>query len=447
MGKAKDWQKIEITEEFQKIFDLLNNSRENIFVTGRAGTGKSTLLEYFRSHTVKNLVVLAPTGVAAVNVRGQTIHSFFGFHPNITPEKVNKMRNYKTGGSIFTKIETMVIDEISMVRADLLDCVDRFMRLNGNNPNLPFGGVQMIFFGDLYQLPPVVTNDERKMFDERYASPYFFSAKVFEQKDLFEPKFNLKIFELEKIYRQKNNEFVKILNRVRTNEINDSDLQILNANFNPDFSPSHSEMFVYLTSTNALADNVNQSRLRRLAGEEFYFEGQVSGRFGERNLPTDLFLKIKIGAQVMMLKNDPEGRWFNGSVGRVLDVVSEKNENGDWLEQIVVELSTGELVTVGQDKWEMYEFKYDRQKGWIESRSVGSFIQYPLKLAWAMTIHKSQGQTFEKLIIDIGSGTFAHGQLYVALSRAVDLSGLILKRKIEKRHIIVDEKVKKFFKS
>ncbi|MFA6536800.1 MAG: AAA family ATPase [Patescibacteria group bacterium] len=445
--RVKDWSNIEITEEFQKIFDLLNNTRENVFVTGRAGTGKSTLLEYFRTHTAKNLVVLAPTGVAAVNVRGQTIHSFFGFHPNITPEKIHKVGgSKKKNRSIYEKIETIVIDEISMVRADLLDCVDKFMRVNGANANLPFGGAQMIFFGDLYQLPPVVQSADRKIFHSQYDSPYFFSARVFASQGFLKSSFQIKIFELEKIYRQKDDKFIDILNKVRENNLTDQDLQILNSRHEPNYFPNKNDLAIYLTSTNALADSINFNRLNKLENDELFFTGQVSGKFTERHLPTELNLKLKIGAQVMLLRNDPEGAYYNGSIGRVAEVILREFETGQMMEEIVVELNSGDFVSVLPNTWDLYEYYFDSSNGWIESKSVGSFVQYPLKLAWAITIHKSQGKTFENLVIDVGAGTFAHGQMYVALSRATCLSGIILKRKIEKRHIIMDDKIVEYFK-
>ena len=410
--------------------NLLEDTSKNLFITGRAGTGKSTLLEYFRSITKKNVVVLAPTGVAALNVKGQTIHSFFHFKPDITVAGVKRLNRYKT--VIYKEIDVLIIDEISMVRADLLDCVDRFMRLNGKNPSLPFGGVQIVLIGDLYQLSPVVTSDDKELFENYYESPYFFDSKVFKT-------LNVKLVELTKHYRQVERKFIDLLNAVRNNSITTEQLNEINSRF--DSSHSNSNSYITLTTTNKLADEINQRCLSNISEKSYSYKAVVSGEFEKRVFPTDDLLTLKEGAQIMMLNNDPEGRWVNGSIGKIIKI--EHNDLDNDILQIT--LDEGLNVSVAPYTWDVFRFRYDETGGKISSSKAGSFKQYPLMLAWAVTIHKSQGKTFDNVIIDVGYGTFAHGQLYVALSRSRTLDGIILKRKIEKRHILMDDRILHFF--
>ena len=420
-------------EQFSGAYDLLENNPSPVFVTGKAGTGKSTLLQYFRGHTSKNIVVLAPTGVAAVNVRGQTIHSFFRFRPDITPEGVHSIRLRKAQKTLYKKLDAVVIDEISMVRSDLLDCVDAFLRRHGPDAGAPFGGVQMIFFGDLYQLPPVMTRFDRDIFKDVYASPYFFDAASFKQ-------LNFQIIELQKIYRQKDEAFIRLLNNVRDRSVSVTDLEVLNRRLNPRFNPGDKDFYVYLTTTNALADQVNQDRLKELPGESLRLEGKISDGFDVRSLPTHQRLELKMGAQVMLLNNDPGGKWVNGTIGKVFSTAKDHETTGT----VRVALSSGLVVDVPRFTWEVFRFFYNKDTEQIDSESAGSFCQYPLKLAWAITIHKSQGKTFSKVVLDIGNGTFAPGQMYVALSRCTDLEGLVLKKPIFKRHILLDDQVVRF---
>lgn len=426
---------LDFNAEFSRAFDLLENSRDHLFITGKAGTGKSTLLEYFRDHTTKNVAVLAPTGVAAVNVKGQTIHSFFRFKPDITPDSVKSIRLRKESKELFSNLDAVIIDEVSMVRADLLDCVDQFLRRNGPSSRRAFGGVQMILIGDLYQLPPVVRQSEEEIFRSLYDSPYFFSAKVFQ---------NIKIttIDLSEIYRQVDDEFISLLNAIRHNEADEKDLALLNRRFLPGFVPSEDNFFVYLTTTNAAADRINTYQLERVEGKEFCFQARREGTFDERSLPTKDFLQFKTGAQVMLLNNDPNGQWVNGSIGKVISVAEDLAET----DMIQVELEEGKVVEVGPFTWEMFRFRFNDETQKLESESVGSFMQYPLKLAWAVTIHKSQGKTFSKVVLDIGTGAFAHGQTYVALSRCTSLEGIVLRRPISKRDIIVDPKIVDFMR-
>lgn len=438
---------IEINDLFQKAYDFMETSDKNVFITGKAGTGKSTLLDYFRENSAKKVVILAPTGVAAVNVKGQTIHSFFRFRPDVTLSKIEKVRSTnKKGdpGSIYKKLDTIVIDEISMVRSDLLDCIDKFLRLNGRDNTLPFGGVQMVFIGDLYQLPPVVVGQERQIFKENYRSEYFFDAKVFEtgNDSLFGAQFDMELIELEKNYRQKGDQkFLDILNTIRNNTASDEELSELNTRYKPSFEQGMKDYYVYLTTTNKLAASINEQRLAKIKGDTFNFTGSVDGTFDSKYLTTDLDLQLKIGAQVMLVNNDHIGGWVNGNIGKIVDIEADRDIEDRIVE---VKLANGKTVFVTPYTWEVYNFKFDTGANSLVAETVGSFTQYPLKLAWAMTIHKSQGKTFDKVVIDIGSGTFAHGQMYVALSRCTSLEGIVLKQKIEKRHIRMDWKVVDF---
>ena len=427
---AKD---IEINEQFRKSLDIMEQSDKNIFITGKAGTGKSTLLEYFRSVTKKRIAVLAPTGVAALNVRGQTVHSFFKFKPDITLDKVKKISLSKQ--TLYKKLDSIVIDEISMVRADLLDCVEKFLRLNGRTPKALFGGIQMIFIGDLYQLPPVVTSMEKEIFKIQYDTPYFFSSRVFN--DL---TFTMEFVELEKIYRQKEEAFIKLLNAIRNRSVTENDIEKLNTTYSPEFVTPDEDFYICLTSTNKQAAKHNQERLQTLPGKSFAFEAFVEGEFARSSLPTEEILELKQGAQVMLVNNDRLGRWVNGSMGKIIDVKKKKSS----YDKLMVELQSGEEVEVEPYMWELFQYQYDALSQKIYAEPVGSFTQYPLKLAWAITIHKSQGKTFDKVIIDIGSGTFAHGQVYVALSRCTNFNGIILIKKIKKHHIWMDYRVVKF---
>jgi len=416
-------------------FEIMNNTHENLFLTGRAGTGKSTLLNEFKKNTNKRVAVLAPTGVAAVNVSGQTIHSFCGFKPDITLSKVKKLPPSNKKVKVLEKLDVIVIDEISMTRADILDCFDKFLRLNrqdknNHSSNIPFGGLQIIFIGDLYQLPPVVTSFEKSVFETMYESPYFFSAKSFNPR-LFH------FIELEQVYRQSDDNFIRLLNTIRNNSVSEDELEELNVQYKKISAQSESmskDFTVCLTSTNAKATEINLISLNKLKGKEYVFQASITGRFDRSHMPTDEILHLKIGAQVMLLNNDPERRWVNGTMGIITKI--------DY-ESISVKLETGETYEVSQNEWDVFEYYIDKG-GSLKTDTIGSFTQYPLKLAWALTIHKSQGKTFDKVIIDIGKGTFAHGQLYVALSRCRTLEGITLCQPLLKRHVIMDWRVVKF---
>jgi ATP-dependent exoDNAse (exonuclease V) alpha subunit len=422
---------IELNDEFKQALELMENSSKSVFITGRAGTGKSTLLTHFCKTTRKKVVVLAPTGVAALNVKGQTIHSFFKFRPNMTPERVRKLRKGDDGKNIYKQLDALIIDEISMVRADLLDCVDKFLRLNGPLENKPFGGIQMIFIGDLYQLSPVVTSSDKEIFSSLYKTPYFYSARVFEF-------FEMEFVELQKVYRQHDEKFIDLLNSVRNNTITEKGLTLLKQRYDPQFEPEPGEFYVYLTTTNAMAETINAAQLAKLDSPALLFTGEIEGEFGKENLPTAIDLKIKPRAQIMMLNNDTEGRWVNGSIGEVKGMIH--NNKGE--DVIIADLNDGSTVEIEPYCWEIYRCFVD--EGQLASEVIGTFTQYPLMLAWAVTIHKSQGKTFDNVIIDIGRGAFAHGQTYVALSRCTSLEGIVLIKPLQKKDIWTDFKVVDF---
>jgi len=423
---------IEINEQFRKALDLLDGTLKNVFITGKAGTGKSTLLKYFREHTRKNIVVLAPTGVAALNVGGETIHSFFRFKPDITPDKVRKARGRHA--NIYRELHAIIIDEASMVRADLLDCVDAFLRLNGPSGMKPFGGVQVIFIGDLYQLPPVVSSEERGLFCSHYAGPYFFNARVMDE-------FPLEFVELEKVYRQKDAGFITMLNAIRNNSATVRDLAELNKRVGAELSGAAEGCTVHLVGTNKSAFEINSRRLAELEEEEHAYPAVIDGNFSRESYPADEELTLKAGAQVMLLNNDAAGRWVNGSMGEVVEILREPGSPHD---RIMVRLSDGTIEETEPYAWEIFHFTYDAEEKKVKAETAGVFRQYPLKLAWAVTIHKSQGKTFERAVIDFGRGMFAHGQAYVALSRCVSLEGISLARPLRRTDILMDRRVVKF---
>lgn len=417
-----------MTQEFKNILEKLEKTSTNAFITGRAGTGKSTLLKFFRTSTDKNIAVLAPTGVAALNVQGQTIHSFFRFKPGITEDQVKRI--YGPNVSIYKKLDAIVIDEISMVRADLLDCVDKFLRINGPDSNQPFGGIQIITIGDLYQLPPVVTEYDRELFNTQYRSPYFFDARSFNDA-AFET------FELSKVFRQTDEQFIKILDAIRTNNISNEHLSVINNRVSA-LENNESEGFnIALVTTNAIADRMNLIEIDKLNAEAKIYKGNVSGDFGEKNLPTTEELALKVGAQVMMLNNDPKKRWANGDIAKVIELKDDS---------IKVSLENELVVDVSKYTWETVKFVIDNENGKVTTETTGAFTQFPIRLAWAVTIHKGQGKTFDRVSIDFGYGTFAPGQAYVALSRSRSLEGLTLKRPLRPRDVFIDPRVSEFMK-
>ncbi len=421
---------------FVSALDAMETSQQCLFITGKAGTGKSTLLAYFCQQTKKRPVVVAPTGVAAINVKGQTIHRFFHFTPDVTPQKIaaGEVKPNAKSRRLYSKLKTLIIDEVSMLRADLLDCIDEFLRRYGTQPTIPFGGVQIIFVGDLYQLPPVVMRKEQALFRHHYETPYFFSAKVMVQ-------LPLRHIELEKVYRQKQADFIMLLNRIRNNSADATDIARLNARYSPTQAghPSEKQFYVHLTATNRQADAINAHHLAKLDGKTHETPATITGIFGREYYPTALELDYKIGAQIMLLNNDPRQRWVNGTMGRIADI--KKDQKGQQYLRVQLEASQRK-VSVYPYTWEVYQFKLD--KGAIVSEPMGTFTQYPIRLAWAMTIHKSQGKTFEHVIIDMQQGAFASGQVYVALSRCTTLAGIILTAPIKPHHILTDQRIVTF---
>jgi ATP-dependent DNA helicase PIF1 len=415
----------EFTPEFEHAFDVMERTSRHVYITGNAGTGKSTLLHYFKEKTAKKMVVLAPTGVAAINVGGATIHSLFRFPPRlVTKDDVRRVRGKE---ALFAALETVVIDEVSMVRADVMDAIDHSLRLNRKRPHEPFGGVQVILIGDLYQLPPIVDRELQDYFIDTYRSPYFFDAQVFAA-HAFE------VIELKKVFRQRDPGFVDLLNKVRNNHILAADLLRLNQRCAPSAPAGTGTLAITLTSTNGLASQINLERLGALRAKARSFDAEVTGDFDEQSCPTDRRLTLKPGAQVMMVKNDPNKRWVNGSLG-VVHTLSDK--------EITVSFG-GEVCLVEPSAWDKIEYDYHQADGRIEPKVTGSFRQYPIKLAWAITVHKSQGKTFDHVIIDLGRGAFAHGQTYVALSRCRSLEGIRLKSPITRSDIILDGTVSQF---
>lgn len=424
---------IERNAQFEEAYDLLEHTRTHVFLTGKAGTGKSTLLTYFRAQSTKNVVVLAPTGVAAVHIEGETIHSFFHFRPNVTPENAQRTAAKHKNKKIYQAVETIILDEVSMVRADLLDSIDIFLRTVRSSDE-PFGGVQMIFIGDMYQLPPVTTSADRRALLEIYPSPYFFDARVMHQ--LRSPLFGegFVYIELETVYRQKDDAFIQLLNAIRNRSISPQQMETLNSRIISS-RQKPTDRHMYLTVTNAQAHGINTKRLQRLGTKEFLYEGEIEGDFDTKSLPTDIELVLKKGARVMFVNNDLSGRWINGTLGTVVGLTTE---------EVHVEIDGGEIVKVEMTIWHMYEATYNAKTKRIDHTITGSFSQIPLRLAWAITIHKSQGKTFESVVIDIGRGTFAHGQMYVALSRCRSFEGILLAQEVRKNHILVDFTIVQF---
>jgi len=348
---------------------MMEHTSKSVFITGRAGTGKSTLLSYFRNTTPKSIAVLAPTGVAALNVKGQTIHSFFKFKPNIILERVRRVRSSDDSKNIYKKLDAIVIDEISMVRADLLDCVDKFLRLNGPKRNRPFGGIQMIFFGDLYQLPPVVTGTEKVVLRSLYETPYFYSAGVFNYLEM-------EFIELEKVYRQHDARFLNLLNSIRNNTVVEDGLELLNQRYMPQFEPPPDDFYIYMTTTNKLAGQINSQRLAELERRAYTFTARIEGEFDDKYLPTVIDLQVKVGAQIMMVNNDVEGRWVNGSIGKITGMTTDKGGEA----VLIAELTDGTEVEIIPYTWEIFRFFV--KEGQLQSETVGKFRQYPLMLAW-----------------------------------------------------------------
>lgn len=414
---------IELTDEFKQTFALMENSKDCLYITGKAGTGKSTLLRYFREKTNKKIAVLSPTGIAAITVNGQTIHSFFQFPPRfIQPSEVKLLGKTR---QLVQKVDTIIIDEASMVRADIMDGIDYSLKINRSN-DAPFGGAQIILMGDLFQLPPVVRADMKEFFDKKYSSPYFFSASVFE-------KVAIRCIELTHIFRQKDPQFIALLNNIREGSHTEGDLKFLNSRVVGE--TTEKSTYITLTPKNDDAARINAEHLAKINEPPQTFTAIIADDFKESEYPNEFHLVLKKNAQVMMIRNDTEQkRWVNGSLGHVEKLTTTS---------IRVNIN-GNVHEVLREKWEKIQYKYNPETESVEPEVIGTFEQFPVRLAWAITIHKSQGQTFDDVDIDIGDGAFAHGQVYVALSRCTSLEGIRLKRNISRRDVIFDHRVREF---
>jgi ATP-dependent exoDNAse (exonuclease V) alpha subunit len=389
----------------------------NLFLTGRAGTGKTTLLRKFMAEAGENAIVLAPTGVAAMNAGGQTLHSFFKFPPRlIEPTDVKRLRTAR----LMKTADTIIIDEISMVRADMLDAIDRSLKLNRANKR-PFGGARMILAGDLHQLPPVVRGEEHEILQDRYGGHYFFNAPAFKEAEFA-------LLALKHVFRQADPRFLALLGAMRQGRITAADESVLRSVVSKRNAIEASETHVVLTPNNANAYRINQARLDDLPGKTRTFDATVQGTFDEKSYPTEADLELKTGARVMLIKNDPEGRWVNGSLCTV-EGFSGRN--------VIVELD-GKAYEIEPAAWEKYKYAVDPETKKVSREVVGTFKQVPLRLASAVTIHKAQGLTLEKVFIDFDSGMFAHGQAYVAFSRARSLEGLEISRPLRARDMVLD---------
>ena len=431
--------------EFNNAAEFVRHTDKLVYLTGKAGTGKTTFLKYIKDTTNKNTVILAPTGVAAINAGGVTIHSFFQipFGPFVPDD--SRLRTTATGTEnretiyttfryrddkreIIENLELLIIDEISMVRADMLDVIDRILKVFRKKPYLPFGGVQVILIGDTFQLPPIADNEQWSILSQFYQTPFFFSSKIIEQ--------NTPLYiELKKIYRQNEQEFIDLLNRVRVSQVNANDFSVLNAKYNPTFSGNGSD-YIILATHNNIVNETNLTKLNQLTTELFTYEANVTGTFPDKHKPTDHYLKLKVGAQIMFIKNDTGEykRYYNGKIGKIKELEEAT---------ITVVFDDESEVEVERAVWNNIQYSYNKEQKKIVEEIVGTFEQFPIRLAWAITVHKSQGLTFEKVIADLGRA-FAPGQVYVALSRCTSFSGLMLKTQLSSYAIKTDPRVIEF---
>lgn len=413
-----------LTEDMEHVWRLLETTRTNVLLTGKAGTGKSTFLQLFRKHTRKNMAVVAPTGVAALNVQGQTIHSMFRFPPRfIHPQNIKPDRR-----ALFRKLDLLIIDEISMVRADVLDGINLFLQLSRQSDR-PFGGVQVCMIGDVHQLPPVVSEAEQNFFSQYYSSPYFFNTRAYQQAGCEKVEFQT-------VHRQRDTQFIQLLESIRYGSCNMRELTELNERVSQE-PPAAGTLI--LSSTNAIADRINAMRLAEIPDSPRTYHGAMKGQLNVQGarLPAPEELTLKIGAQVMFVKNDTQGRWVNGTLGKV-EYMSD--------EEIVVSTDKG-AQSVSAEKWQTIGYEWEDSQGRIVEKVLGTYTQIPLILAWAMTIHKSQGKTLDRVLIDLGRGAFAPGQLYVALSRCRSLANITLARPVKLSDMPCDTHVLQFTQS
>ncbi|TVS15982.1 MAG: helicase [Planctomycetaceae bacterium] len=426
---------LQTNPQLELAFDYVRNTDKSLFLTGKAGSGKTTFLHQIKADGRKRLAVVAPTGVAAINAGGMTIHSLFqlpfGIHlPGVQRSENSQQRRFSRQKiQLIRSIDLLVIDEISMVRADLLDAVDDVLR-RYRDPHRPFGGVQLLMIGDLHQLPPVVKQEDWDVLNRFYGTPYFFGSRALGQTDYIS-------IELKHIYRQSDPEFIALLNKVRDNCLDEQSLRKLNSRFVANFQPSHKDAYITLTATNAAAHEINAGNLKQLSTSRHVFQAQIEGEFPASSYPTDQTLEFKKGAQVMFIKNDlqPERRYFNGKIGRIAHIEDD----------LIFVRCPGDATTIAVEpaEWKNVKYSLNEKTKQIDEQVVGMFIQYPLKLAWAITIHKSQGLTFERAIVD-AQAAFAHGQVYVALSRCKSFEGIVLRSRISGSSVKTDPVVRSF---